>query len=165
MGRDYKVANITEQLKELKKANENNLSYLYISGAGLVAKRFFNEVKEIPSAASFVMALNAESPDTLLESYISFSRHLKCPKYSFTNTFNNKDLNTDEKITNLNNLKTLISTNIELYTSWLLVVDNVTSKSRVHVYLLEPASALWARGQLIITTQDTSSIPLTSSFI
>ncbi|KAJ7372194.1 hypothetical protein OS493_020623 [Desmophyllum pertusum] len=102
------------------------------------------------------------TPDTLLESYVSFARHLKCPEYAVTNTVNSKDLKTDEKITNL---KALISTKIELYTSWLLVVDNVTVKSHVHAHLPESGNEQWGRGQLLITTQDTASIPLTSSFI
>ena len=170
-GRDCEVANITEQLRELKKTNENRLSYLYISGnpgsgksqlAGLVAKRFFEEVKEIPSATSFVMTVNAESPITLLESYVSFARHLKCSEYSITNTVNANDLNTDEKITNL---KTLTGTKIGHYASWLLVVDNVTSISNVHAHLPEHGSEQWSKGQLLVTTQDTQSIPLTSSFL
>ena len=170
-GRDCDVAEITQQLKQLKGANENNLSCLYISGnpgsgksqlAGLVAERFFNEGKEIPCATSFVMTLNAESQDTLLESYVSFARRLKCPEFAVTNTLNSKDLTTEEKITNL---KTLIGPKIELYTSWLLVVDNVTSISRVHVHLPQSGNEQWARGQLLITTQDSASIPLTSSFI
>ena len=169
--RDFEVAEIIQQLKQLKSTNENKLSFLYISGnpgsgksqlAGLIAQRFFDEGKEIPCPTSFVMTLNAESQDTLLESYISFARRLKCPEYAVTNTLNSKDLSTEEKITNL---KTLISTKIELYTSWLLVMDNVTSISRVHAHLPESGNEQWIRGQLIITTQDTASIPLTNSFI
>ena len=164
--RDCDVAEITQQLKQLKSANVDGLSYLYISGnpgsgksqlASLASRQFYDEVKETPHSTSFVMTLNAESTDTLLESYISFARHLKCPEYTVTNTLQSKDLSTEEKITNL---KTLISTKIELYTSWLLLVDNVTSVSRVHVHLPQPP-----RGQLLITTQDTTSIPLTSSSI
>ena len=169
--RDFEVAEITQELKKLKSNNGNKLSYLYISGnpgsgksqlAGLVAEHFFNEGKEIPCATSFVMTLNAESQDTLLESYVSFARRLKCPEFAVTNTLNCKDWTTEEKITNL---KTLISTKIELYTSWLLVVDNVTSISRVHVHLPESGNEQWANGQLLITTQNTASIPLPSSFI
>ena len=165
-GRTQEVAEITEQLKQLKNANKNNLSYLYISGnpgsgksqlASLAANRFFDEVKEIPCATSFVMTLNAESLDTLLESYINFARHLKCPEYAVTNTLSSKDLTADEKITNL---KTLISTKIELYSSWLLLVDNVTSLSSVQVHLPQRG-----RGQFLITTWDTTSIPLRSSSI
>ena len=169
--RDFEVTDITQQLTQLKSKNENKLSYLYISGnpgsgksqlAGLVAEHFFKEVKEVPGATSFVMTLNAESQDTLLESYVSFARRLKCPEFAVTNTLNCKDLTTEEKITNL---KTLISTKIELYTSWLLVVDNVTSISRVHVHLPESGNEQWSNGQLLITTQDTASIPLPSSFV
>ena len=169
--RDFEVAEITQLLKQLKSNNENKLSYLYISGnpgsgksqlAGLVAEHFFNEGKEIPCATSFVMTLNAESQATLLESYVSFARRLKCPEFALTNTLNCKDLTTEDKITNL---KTLVSTKIELYTSWLLVVDNVTSISRMHVHLPESGNEQWANGQLLITTQDTASIPLPSSSI
>ena len=169
-GRDREVAEILQKLKQLKSANESRLSYLYVSGnpgsgksqlASLVAKRLFDEVKEIPCAASFVMTVNAESPDTLLESYVSFARQLKCPEYAVTNTRNSKDLKTDEKITNL---KTLIGSKIKLFTSWLLVVDNVSSISRTNVHLPEVGNEQWARGQLLITTQDTQSIPLTNSF-
>ena len=169
--RDFEVAEIIQQLKQLKSDNENKLSYLYISGnpgsgksqlASLVAEHFFKEGKQISCATSFVMTLNAESQDTLLESYVSFARRLKCPEFVVANTLSCKDLTTEEKITNL---KMLVSTKIELYTSWLLVVDNVTSISRVHVHLPESGNEQWANGQLLITTQDTVSIPLPSSFI
>ena len=170
-GRDCEVANITQRLRELKKANENSLSYLYITGnpgsgksqlAGLVATRFFDEGKEIPCSTSFVMTVNAESPSTLLESYVFLARKLKCPEYAISNAFNSADLNTNEKTISL---KTLIGTKVELYTSWLLVVDNVTSISKIHSYLPESGNEQWARGQLLITTQDTTSVPLTSSCI
>ena len=169
--RDCEVDAITQQLTELRRVNESSLSYLYMSGnpgsgksqlAGFVAERFFDEVNNAPSATTFVMTLNGESLDTLLESYASFARYLKCPEYAVTNTLNSKDVNINEKITNL---KTLISTKIELYSSWLLVVDNVTSISSVHAHLPQPGSEQWIRGQLLITTQDTASIPLKSSFL
>ena len=169
--RTFEVAEITQQLEALKGASGEGLSILYISGnpgsgksqlARLAAKAFYDEVKENPSTTSFVMTLNAESSETLLESFVSFARHCKCPEYAITNTINAKDLNTDEKITNL---KTLISAKNKLYASWLLIVDNVTSVSRVHVHLPDPGNEQWVRGQLLITTQDTASIPLTSSSI
>ena len=48
--------------------------------------------------------------------------------------------------------------------SWLLLVDNVTSLSRVHTYLPGLGNQQWVRGQLP-TTQDIMSVPLTSSSI
>ena len=166
-GRDNEVTKITQQLKELKEGHKSRLSYLYISGnpgsgksqlAGLVAKRFFQEVTN----TAFVMTLNAESLDSLLESFVSFARLLKCSEYAVTNTLSSKDSGTKEKI---GNLKTLVSTKVKLYPSWLLIVDNVTSIPQVSVHLPEPGNEQWLGGQMLITTQDTASIPLTNSFI
>ena len=106
-GRTREVAEITQQLKEIKQADENTLNYLYISGnpgsgksqlAGLVAKQFFDSAQKDPNANAFVMTVNAVSLDTLLESYFTFARHLKCPEYAVTNILRSKDLKTDEKI-------------------------------------------------------------------
>ncbi|CAH3130946.1 unnamed protein product, partial [Pocillopora meandrina] len=168
--RDREVAEIMQLLRELKTANKDRLSYLYISGnpgsgksqlAGLVTERFYREIKDLPDGTSFVMTINGESPDTVLQSYVAFSRRLKCPEYAVTTTLHSEDLTTNEKITNL---RALIGTKIGLYTSWLLVVDNVASLSHVHVHLPEAENEMWARGQLLITTQDSGSIPQASSF-
>ena len=169
--RDREVAKIAKQLEELKETNENRLSYLYISGnpgsgksqlAGLVAKRLFNEDTQIPFTASFVMTIEGKTPSTILESYVSLARKLKCPEYSITNTLNSPGLNSDKKIANL---KSLIGSKIELYTTWLLVVDNVESISKINAYLPASGNEKWARGQLLITTQDTEHIPSVSSFV
>ena len=170
-GRSCEVAEITQQLKELKQADEKTVSHLYISGnpgsgksqlAGLVSKQFFDNAQKDPNASAFVMTLNAESLDTLLESYFSFARHLKCPEFAVTKIFQAKDLKTEEKIIHL---KTLISTKVTSYSSWLLIADNVKSICQVLIHLPRPGNEQWARGQLLITSQDTASIPLPSSFI
>ena len=169
--RDRDVAEIAQHLKELKKANQSSITYLYISGnpgngksqlARLVVRRFFDEAKEMPCGTPFVMTLNAASPDSLLESYAFFARQLRCPEYSIIQILNSKNSKIDEKIADL---KMLISTKIGLYKSWLLVVDNVTSVSSVHVHLPDSGNEAWGKGQLLITTQDTASIPLPSSCI
>ena len=93
--RNDEVANITEVLKQLKETNESRLSYLYISGnpgsgksqlAGLVAEQIFMQ-----STDAFVMTLDAANLDRLLDSYVSFARHLKCSEYAVTYTLNDKD--------------------------------------------------------------------------
>ena len=142
---------------------------MYISGnpgsgksqlAGLVARRYFDEAQEVPDISSFVMTVNAESSPALQESYVIFARQLKCPEYAITNTLYCRDFNTDEKIANL---KTLIAPKLVLFSSWLLIIDNVTSMSSMHAHF--PANECWVRGQVLITTQDTAYIPFTSSFI
>ena len=169
--RDREVAKIAQQLKQLKMANCNRLSYSYISGnpgsgksqlAGLVAQRFYDEVKEMASSSSFVMTINAASLDSLLESYANFARQLKCPDYSVMQTLSYKEWSIGDKISHL---KMLIEAKISHYTSWLMIVDNVTTLSSVRVHLPQSGNEAWARGQLLITTQDTTSIPLESSLV
>ncbi|XP_068752149.1 uncharacterized protein [Montipora capricornis] len=168
--RDHELAKIAQQLKQLKETNESRLTSLYISGnpgsgksqlAGLAAKKLFDDKKQIAGKNAFVMTLNAQSLDSLLESYVSFARHLKCSEYAVTNTVNDKDLKMEGKIANI---KSLISTKVELYSSWLLVVDNVVSLSGMNPHLPETGDMHWCKGQLLITLQDTSAIPSETSF-
>ena len=164
--RNDEVANITQELKQLKKTNERRLSYLYISGnpgsgksqlAGPVAEKIFME-----SSDALVMTLNASNLDRLLDSYVSFARHLKCSEYAVTNTLNNKDLKTEKKIAFI---KSLAGTKVELYASWLLLVDNVVSIPEMNAHLPDTGNNHWSKGQLLITSQDTTSIPPDNSFI
>ncbi|XP_044175783.1 uncharacterized protein LOC114949393, partial [Acropora millepora] len=166
--RNDEVAKITQELKQLKETNESRLSYLYISGnpgsgksqlAGLVAEQIFMESTD---AFIFVMTLNAANLDRLLDSYVSFARHLKCSEYAVTNTLNDKDLKTEEKIAYI---KSLAGAKVELYASWLLVVDNVVSIHEMHAHLPDTGNSHWSKGQLLITSQDTTSIPPDNSFI
>ncbi|CAH3186048.1 unnamed protein product, partial [Porites lobata] len=170
-GREREVSEIAQQLRELKESSDNKLSCLYISGnpgsgksqlAGLVAKRYFDDINEIPGSSLFVMTLNAAGPDSLLESYVSFARHLKCPDYSVMEILSSKDWKVEEKITHL---KMLIDVKISCYTSWLLVVDNVSTMSSVHVHLPQAGIHTGAKGQMLITTQDIRSIPPKGSFV
>ena len=164
--RNDEVANITRELKQLRETNESRLSYLYISGnpgsgksqlAGLVAEQIFKE-----RTNAFVMTLNAANLERLLDSYVSFARHLKCPEYAITNTLNDKDLKTEQKIAYI---KSLAGTKVELYVSWLLLVDNVVSIPEMHAHLPDTGNSHWSKGQLLITSQDTTSIPPDNSFI
>ena len=170
-GREYEVARIEKELSNLRNDNQNSLSYCYISGnpgsgksqlASLVAEKVYEEAIKDPSALSFVMTLNAENAETLLESYVSLARKIKCPEYTVTNTQTSEDMKIEEKI---RNLKDLITTKLHHYTRWLLVVDNVTSVSRMQGFLPEPGNQQWGKGQLLITTQDSFCIPPDSSFI
>ena len=163
--RDSDVARVSQKLTTLRKANVNSLSFCYISGnpgsgksqlAGLVAENFYKEARKDTSAPSFVMTLNAENLESLLESYFSLARKVSCPAYNITSTENSKDLNAEQKIAII---KDLIATKIHLYSSWLLVIDNVTNLARMAQFLPERGNEQWGKGQLLITTQDCSCIP------
>ena len=163
--RDCDVAKVTQKLLNLRRASENSLSYCYISGnpgsgksqlAGLVAENFYKETRKDTTAPSFVMTLNAENLESLLVSYLSLARKLSCPAYTIFATVNSKDLNIKEKVAII---KDLITTKIHLYSSWLLVIDNVTNLARMGQFLPKRGNEQWGKGQLLITTQDCSCIP------
>ena len=169
--RDVEVADITNQLQELKRADASNLSILCISGnpgsgksqlAGLVAKRFYEKAQEDSCSEVFVMTMNSETLGTLLDSYITFARQIKCPEDAITQIHISKDLTTKDKI---NSMISLISSKIGQYESWLLLADNVKSLSEMHVHLPQQGHGQWGRGYLLITTQDSTCIPLTSTSI
>ena len=168
--RDYHVDKVTQKLLKLRKANENTLSYCYISGnpgsgksqlAGLVAEKYYKEASKDTNAPSFVMTLSAENPEALLTSYLSLARKMHCPEFPINSTENSKDLSNERKIAII---KDLIATKIHLYSSWLLVIDNVTNLARIGQFLPERGNEQWGKGQLLITTQDCSCIPPDSSF-
>ena len=168
--RDCHVDEVTQKLLNLRKANENTLSYCYISGnpgsgksqlAGLAAEKFFKEESKDATAPSFVMTLSAENQETLLTSYLSLARKMHCPEFTINTTENSKDLNNERKIAII---KDLIATKIHLYSSWLLVIDNVTNLHWIGQFLPESGNEQWGKGQLLITTQDCSCIPPDGSF-
>ena len=144
---------------------------MYISGnpgsgksqlAGLVAERFYEKAQEDSCSEVFAMTLNAETLGTLLDSYITFARQIKCPEDAITQIHISKDLTTKDKI---NSMISLISSKIGQYESWLLLADNVKSLSEMHVHLPQQGHGQWGRGYLLITTQDSTCIPLTSTSI
>ena len=169
--RDVEVADITKHLQELKRADASNLSILYISGnpgsgksqlASLVAERFYEKAQENSRSVTFVMTLNAETLGTLLDSYIMCARQMKCLEDIIVQIHSSKCLKTEDKI---NSMISLISSKIDLYESWLLLADNVKSLSEMHVHLPQQGHGQWGKGYLLITTQDSTCIPLTSTSI
>ncbi|XP_068705643.1 uncharacterized protein [Montipora foliosa] len=163
--RDREVIAIHQKLKRPKEANENRLSYLYISGnpgsgksqlAALVAEKWFDEETSDASTKTFVMTLDAQNLDSLLESYCSFARHLRCPEDALSDIMKDKDMDSKKKIANI---KSLISTKVGLYSSWLLIVDNVVRLNEISHHLPQTGNSSWCKGQVLITCQDTAAIP------
>ena len=152
---------IVQELKKLKKNNDGGLSCLIISGrpgsgksqlARQVAESFYYEATKINDAHAFVMTLNAESSDSLLESFTSFAQQIKCSEVEVNKILNSEEKTSDE---NIIRLKNLIQERIHLYSTWLLVIENVTGV--LSIPLPEAGNALWKMGQMLITTRDTVS--------
>ncbi|XP_015766767.1 PREDICTED: uncharacterized protein LOC107345559 isoform X2 [Acropora digitifera] len=107
------------------------------------------------------MTLNASNFDRLLDSYVSFARHLKCSEDAVTITLNDKNLKTEKKIAYI---KSLAGVKVELYASWLLLVDNVVSIHEMHAHLPDTRNSNWSKGQLLITSRDTNPVLPDNSF-
>ena len=159
IGRESDKEKIVQELKKLKKNNEGGLSCLIISGrpgsgksqlARQVAESFYYDATKITDVHAFVMTLNAESSDSLLESFTSFAQQIKCSEIEVNKILVSEEETSDEKIIRLKNL---IQERIHLYTAWLLVIDNVTGVRSIP--LPEAGNALWKTGQMLITTRDT----------
>ena len=159
IGRESDKEKIVQELKKLKKNNEGGLSCLIISGrpgsgksqlARKVAESFYYDATKITDVHAFVMTLNAESSDSLLESFTSFAQQIKCSEIEVNNILVSEEETSDEKIIRLKNL---IQERIYLYTTWLLVIDNVTGVRSIP--LPEAGNAFWKTGQMLITTRDT----------
>ena len=159
IGRESDKEKIVQELQKLKKNNEGGLSCLIISGrpgsgksqlARQVAESFYYDATKITDVHAFVMTLNAESSDSLLESFTSFAQQIKCSEIEVNKILVSEEETSDEKIIRLKNL---IQERIHLYTTWLLVIDNVTGVRSIA--LPEAGNALWKTGQVLITTRDT----------
>ena len=167
--RDKEVEETLQQLHQMKEANKACCTAIYIFGnpgsgksqlAKQIGKKWHSSLKENENTDAFVMTLNAESSDTLLESYTTFARKTNCPEYAVTNTISSTTSTREDRI---RCLKSLIASKLHFYTTWLLVVDNVIDLKLPHLPF--PGSEEWKGGQLLITTQDTSSIPPSSPLV
>ena len=160
IGRESDKEKIVQELQKLKKNNESGLSCLIISGrpgsgksqlARQVAESFYYDATKITDVHAFVMTLNAESSDSLLESFTSFAQQIKCSEMEVNKVLVSEEETSDEKIIRLKNL---IQERIHLYTTWLLVIDNVTGVRSILKSVPEVRNPQWKMGQMLITTRD-----------
>ena len=97
------------------------------------------------------MLLNAESSESLLELYTSSSQKIKCSGIEVNKILVSEEITSEEKVIRLKNL---IQERIYLYTTWLLVIDNVSSVRSILNSVPEVGNPQWKMGQLLITTHD-----------
>ena len=167
ISRTATASGIVDDLENLHKSNNGELSFFYISGnpgsgksqlASQIAKSIFDKRMKNQPELTFVMTLNAASLDTLLESYEDFAHRTDIPGDIITSILNS-NLTTEGKI---QRLRAKIATRMEIYKNWLLIVDNVENLKLVSKLL--PERTKWNGGQVLITTQESVQIPPTNSF-
>ena len=168
--RSKDVTRIKNKLEELYNESKEAISTIYLSGipgcgksqiARQVGQEIFDGRLRKDEGLTFVATLNAETLDSLADSYFTLARNLGVTEYALTNLATSTKADSSEKI---QHLKRFISPNIKQYFNWLIIVDNVVDLSLVQSYLPPTAIAEWGHGQLLITTQDTRSIPSNASY-
>ena len=87
---------------------------------------------------------------------MNLARKLGVTEYTLTNLAALKEDRPEEKLIHL---KRFILPRMKQFSKWLLIVDNVVDLLLIRSYLPPTASEEWGHGQVLITTQDSSSIP------
>ena len=166
--RDEKIHQIQQELQKLHSDYDGKLTYFYISGnpgsgksqlASQVCENAFKTVNRL-TEPKFVMTLNGTDLKGLLYSYENFCRHLNCNESAIENITSSSKPN-DVKI---KDLRSLLSTRIKNWKRWWIVIDNVENLTDISPLLPQIGDDIWDNGQVIITTQNKTSVPHDNSF-
>ncbi|XP_031562904.1 uncharacterized protein LOC116298544 isoform X3 [Actinia tenebrosa] len=162
------VTTINHEMEKLRSTKKSETTVIYLSGnpgcgkseiARQIGNSYFNEIPEDTTHLKFVFTFNASNIDTLLGSYVDFAARLGCDEDSVTRIATSNDLRPEEKI---KNIKSVINPKVQIYSSWLIIVDNVNDLKSVSNYLPQAGEKTSGDGQILVTTQDSQSIPLDS---
>ena len=162
------VTRIMRKMQELKDELKGAVSTIYLSGnpgcgKSQIARQIGEQFFKVNSAESdgliFVATINAETLETLDDSYKTLARQLGVTEYTLSNmatTYIGSPTKT------IQHLQRLIMPKIKQFSEWLIIADNVADLSLVRSYLPQTANEDWGHGQLLISTQDSSVIPLSA---
>ena len=158
------VTRIMKKLDELQNDSKGVISTVYLSGipgcgksqiARQVGQEIFDKRWREGEDLTFVATLNAETLDSLAKSYCRLARHFGITDNALAKLEASRNL--PEKI---EYLKTLIFSKTKQFSNWLIIVDNVVDLSSVQGVLPPSGMKELGHGQVLITTQDISSIPV-----
>ena len=163
--RSNDVTRIMTRMQELDDRCNGGVSAIYLSGnpgcgKSQIARQIGEEIFAVRAGdgegLTFVKTLNAETLETLTDSYISLAKQLGITEYALTNL---AALKTSIPSETMQHLKLLIFPKFKQFSKWLVIADNVVDLSVIRSHLPQAASEEWGRGQVLITTQDSSVIP------
>ena len=160
--RSHDTERITNKMEELYNGSSGAVSTVYLSGnpgcgksqlAREIGQQFFSEQND---DLIFAATLNTESIETLVDSYLTLGRHLGITEYALTSLESLKNVKPIEAIKQLHRL---IIPKTSKFTKWLIIADNVIDLRLVRDLLPQTGSKEWGHGQVLITTQDSGTIP------
>ena len=156
------VSKILTQMEELKKSSDGEITTTYLSGnpgcgksqiARMVGEAFYKQVSH--SDLVFVATLNAETLETLFNSYDSLSRAHGCTEFAVAGITTSKD-SIQKK---LEQFQRLVTPKMKEFSTWLLIIDNVVNLEAVRRFWPTCGCKEYGNGQILVTTQDSSTIP------
>ena len=163
--RSHDIRRITKKMKELSSSANGGVSTVYLSGnpgcgksqiAREIGQQFFSERTGDVENLIFVSTLNAESIETLAASYLTLGRHLRITEYSLSGL---ESLKLEKPLEAVQQLHRLILPKVTKFTKWMIIADNVVELRSVNALLPQTGSKEWGNGQVLITTQDSTTIP------
>ena len=149
-------------MEELYSGSSGAVSTVYLSGnpgcgksqlAREIGQQLFYEQN---NDLIFAATLNTENIETLVDSYLTLGRHLGITEYALTSL---ESLKTVKPIEAIKQLHRLIIPKTSKFTKWLIIADNVIDLRLVRDLLPQTGSKEWGHGQVLITTQDSGTIP------
>ena len=162
ISRTHDIERITNKMEELNNGSSGAVSTVYLSGnpgcgktqlAREIGQQFFSEKND---DHIFAATLNTESIETLVDSYLTLGRHLGITEYALKGL---ESLKEEKPIEAIKQLHRLILPKTSKFTKWLIIADNATDLRLVRELLPQTGSKEWGHGQVLITTQDSGTIP------
>ena len=166
--RKAEVENIMQMFSDLQNNNEDgSMVTVYVSGnpgcgksqtARQVGKTFADENQD---GSTFVMTLNAESEESMLDSYKKFARALGITEYSLNSIAGGDSTLTKKE--QLLHLKAFAFSKVQGYSAWLVIFDNVNELENLTDCW--PDDEEWGGcGHILVTTQDSIYLPFGDPF-
>ena len=165
ISRSHDIERITKKMKELSSGAIGGVSTVYLSGnpgcgksqiAREIGQQFFSERTGDVENLIFVATLNAESIETLAASYLTLGRHLRITEYALSGL---ESLKIEKPLEAVQQLHRLIFPKVTKFNKWMIIADNVVELRSVNALLPQTGSKEWGNGQVLITTQDSTTIP------
>ena len=163
--RSHDIERITKKMEELSSGSNGGVSTVYLSGnpgcgksqiAREIGQQFFSERMGDVENLIFVATLNAETIETLANSYMTLGRHLGITEYALSRL---ESLKIEKPLDAVQQLHRLILLKVTKFTKWMIIADNVVDLRSVQGLLPQTGNKEWGHGQVLITTQDSTTIP------
>ena len=162
--RSHDIERITKKMEELSSGANGGVSTVYLSGnpgcgksqiAREIGQQVFSEWTGDAENLIFVATLNAETIETLADSYMTLGRYLGITEYALSRL---ESLKIDKPLEAVQQLHGLILLKVTKFTKWMIIADNVVDLRLVQGLLPQTGNKEWGHGQVLITTQDSTTI-------